>query len=179
MQSYLLKPMGRKPWSSSYLGKLHQRIKGTTPSTIKSSSFHWNNTPSKTSKWWQSSICSTRITSSSYQRFGTPMKLDVQMIPTTASSTGWHVILPANALSQRQDSSISWCWVLTLKSEQKKVTANIVTLDFGTSRKWPSKMGLLPPLKQGWNIPTRWTRSKRLKVSSLWQQNLGKSCKCT
>ena len=52
-------------------------------------------------KMSQSFIYSIRVTSSSYPKFGAPMKLDVQMTPTIVSSTGWFIILPANALSLR------------------------------------------------------------------------------
>ena len=45
---------------------------------------------------------------------------------------------------QGQDPSISGAGVLTLKSEQKKVTANIVTLNFGTFPKMTVQDGLVP-----------------------------------
>jgi len=45
---------------------------------------------------------------------------------------------------QGQDPSISGVGVLTLKSEQKKVTTNMVTLNFGTFLKTTVQDGLTP-----------------------------------
>jgi len=93
----------------------------SVPAEIRNLSFRQKSTLSK-----------TRI-SSSYPKFGDLMKWDVQTIPTTASFTGWCIIPLANSISSRTRSKqIENARVLTLKSEQKKVTANIANLNFGT-----------------------------------------------
>ena len=111
----LPKPRGKKPWPLNYMSKLRRSRKGVTPTTTQSSSFLWNNTPSKMSRCWQTFFCSIRVTSSSYQKFGALTKLDVQMTPTTVSSTGWFTILTANASSSRIRSSIGWRWRSDIK----------------------------------------------------------------
>jgi len=71
------------------------------------------------------------------------MKLDVQTIPTTASSTEWFTILPAGALTL----ALVEVSVLILKSEQKKVVANLIILNFGNFLKVTVQDGLTPILK--------------------------------
>jgi len=84
----------RRPWTTSstcWLSSWQNRI---TPTTTRSSSFLRNSIPSKMSRWWQSFICSARVTSTSYQKFSTTTKLNIQITPTIISFTGWFTILP-------------------------------------------------------------------------------------
>ena len=58
------------------------------------------------------------------------------MIPIIVFSIGWFIILPTNAFVLKDKiQALVNAEVLTLKSEQKKVTANMVTLEFGTMPK--------------------------------------------
>ena len=68
--------------------------------------------------------------------FGVLMKWDARTIPTIASFIGWFVILLISAFSSRTKiQALVDAGVLILKLEQKKVTANIVTLEFGKTPK--------------------------------------------
>ena len=60
------------------------------------------------------------------------MKLDVQTTPTIVSFTGWFIILPECFVRKDKIQTFVDIGVLTLKSEQKKITANMMTLNFGT-----------------------------------------------
>ena len=57
--------------------------------------------------------------------------------------------------------------VLTLKSEQKKVTANIVTLNFGTFSKVTIQDGVALAPEVRMEVVNPLAKGKRLKVSSL------------
>jgi len=57
--------------------------------------------------------------------------------------------------------------VLTLKSEQKKVTANIVTLNFGTFSKVTIQDGVALAPEVRMEVVNLLAKGKRLKVSSL------------
>jgi len=63
---------------------------------------------------------------------GDQMKWGVQITPTTTSFVGWFIILPTDALSSRTKLALVDVGVLILKSGQKKVTTNMVTLNFRT-----------------------------------------------
>jgi len=67
-----------------------------------------DNTPSKMSMWWQSSTCSTKVTSSSYKKFDAQMKLNEWMIPTISFSIKWFIILLAGVISLKIKSK---CWL--------------------------------------------------------------------
>ena len=72
-------------------------------------------------------------------------KWDARMIPTIASFIGWFIILLINALFLRKKIQVLVdVGVLTLKSEQKKVTANMVTLEFGKTPKVTVPVGSFP-----------------------------------
>ena len=75
----------------------------------------------------------------------TLMNWDARMIPTIASFIGWFIILLISALSSRTKLQVLVdVGVLTLKSEQKKVTANMVTLEFGKTPKVTAPDGTYP-----------------------------------
>ena len=56
--------------------------------------------------------------------------------------------------------------VLTLKSEQKKVTTNVMTLNFSTFLKMTIQDRLVPISKVRLDVTALWLNSKKLKVSS-------------
>ena len=66
--------------------------------------------------------------------------------------------------------------VLTFKSEQKKVPANMMTLNFETFRRWQSKTNWPQSLKPDWILSTQWWKSRKLRASFRWRQNLERSC---
>jgi len=55
--------------------------------------------------------------------------------------------------------------VLTLKSEQKKVIANMVTLNFGTPSKMTVQDGLVPVPKTRLDMINQWLKSRKLRAS--------------
>ena len=69
--------------------------------------------------------------------------------------------------------------VLTLKLAQKKVTANMVILNFGTFPKMTVQDGLVLIPKEDWISSTLWLNSRKQKASSRSRQSLKKSCGST
>ena len=54
--------------------------------------------------------------------------------------------------------------VLTLKTEQKKVTANMVTLEFGKAPKVTFLTGLIQSLRHGWKSSILQLQLKTIRV---------------
>ena len=88
-------------------------------SIIRSLSFLQNSTPSKTSRWLQYFIYSTKGISWNCRMLDALMKWDAWMISTIASFIGWFIILLISA-SQRQNSGFSRCWSSDSKVRTKE-----------------------------------------------------------
>ena len=145
----LPKSKGKRPCSSNCQGTFLLRPRRAV-SIIRSLSFLRNNTPSKMSRWSQYSI---------YSRKGNKLKLPEARRPNEVGHTNdpsyylFHRMFhhPTNKCFVLKDKiqALVNVGVLTLKSEQKKVTTNMVTLEFGKTPKVIVPDGSFPILKHG------------------------------
>jgi len=92
---------GKRPWSLSYQEQHKSKQKSNTNGNQE---FKF---PPKVysfkdeSRWWQASICYTRVTSLTCLKFGDLTKWGVQLIQITAPFISWYITLPTGGMSSK------------------------------------------------------------------------------